>query len=297
MTTLLAGGTGFIGARLTEMLRQQGHTVRLLSRQPKGPDQFAWDLHAGTIDEKALEGIDYLINLTGAGIADKRWTTARKKELIESRTKSAQVLAEAIRKSGRRPKALVSAAAIGYYGNSGEKEMLESDSPVGNGFMVDCCERWEQAADEIAQLSIRTVKLRIGIVLGKEGGALREILKPFLFGIGAYFGNGQAWYSWIHRDDICRMMIWALEQDEVEGVFNAVAPNPVRNKTLVQAIARARKKPAILMPVPAFALKIALGEMSATILNSNRVSSEKVEQAGFTFLYPGVNEALEAIFT
>ncbi|MCA0238341.1 MAG: TIGR01777 family oxidoreductase [Bacteroidetes bacterium] len=297
MTTLLAGGTGFIGARLTEMLRQQGHTVRLLSRQPKGPDQFAWDLNAGTMDERALQGVDYLINLTGAGIADKRWTTARKKELIESRTKSAQVLAEAIRKSGRRPKALVSAAAIGYYGNSGEKEMLESDLPVGNGFMVDCCERWEQAADEIAQLSIRTVKLRIGIVLGKEGGALREMLKPFLFGIGAYFGNGQAWYSWIHRDDICRMMIWALEQDEVEGVFNAVAPNPVRNKTLVQAIARARKKPAILMPVPAFALKIALGEMSATILNSNRVSSEKVEQAGFTFLYPGVNEALEAIFT
>ncbi len=297
MTTLLAGGTGFIGARLTEMLRQQGHTVRLLSRQPKGADQFAWDLNAGTMDERALQGVDYLINLTGAGIADKRWTTARKKELIESRTKSAQVLAEAIRKSGRRPKALVSAAAIGYYGNSGEKEMLESDLPVGNGFMVDCCERWEQAADEIAQLSIRTVKLRIGIVLGKEGGALREMLKPFLFGIGAYFGNGQAWYSWIHRDDICRMMIWALEQDEVEGVFNAVAPNPVRNKTLVQAIARARKKPAILMPVPAFALKIALGEMSATILNSNRVSSEKVEQAGFTFLYPGVNEALEAIFT
>lgn len=297
MTTLLAGGTGFIGARLTEMLRQQGHTVRLLSRQPKGADQFAWDLNAETMDEKALEGVDYLINLTGAGIADKRWTTARKKELIESRTKSAQVLADAIRRSGHKPRALVSASAIGYYGNSGEQIMTEPKAPTDHSFMVDCCERWEQAADEIAQLGIRTVKLRIGIVLGKEGGALREILKPFLFGIGAYFGNGQAWYSWIHREDICRMMTWALEQDKVEGVFNAVAPNPVRNKALVQAIAKARKKPALIMPVPAFALKIALGEMSATILNSNRVSSEKAEKAGFTFLYPGVNEALEAIFT
>ena len=175
--------------------------------------------------------------------------------------------------------------------------MKESDLPVDQGFMVECCELWEQAADEMTQLGIRTVKLRIGIVLGKDGGALREMIKPFLFGIGAYFGNGQAWYSWIHREDICRMIIWALEQNDVEGVFNAVAPHPVRNKTLVQAIAKARKKPALIMPVPAFALKIALGEMSATILNSNRISAEKAEQAGFTFLYPEVEQALENIFT
>ena len=297
MTTLLAGGTGFIGARLTEMLRQKGHTVRLLSRHPKGPDQFAWDLNAGTMDEKALEGVDYLINLTGAGIADKRWTAARKKELIESRTKSAQVLAAAIQQSGHKPVALVSASAIGYYGNSGERIMKESDAPVDRSFMVECCELWEQAADEIAQMGIRTVKLRIGIVLGKEGGALREMIKPFLFGIGAYFGNGQAWYSWVHREDICRMIVWALERNEVKGVFNAVAPHPVRNKTLVQAIARARKRPALLLPAPALALKLLFGEMSATILNSNRISAEKAEQAGFTFLYPEVDQALEDIFT
>ena len=294
--TLLAGGTGFIGTRLAEMLRQQGHVVRLLTRHPRGAGQFTWNVETGEIDREALEGVDYVINLAGAGIADKRWTAARKREIVDSRVKSTRLLADAIRHSAQLPKAWVSASAIGYYGNSGEQRMQESDAPVDRSFMVECCEQWENATDEIAAMGIRTVKLRVGVVLEMGGGALPEFVKPLRFGLGAYFGNGRAWYSWIHRDDICRAFIWALETESAEGVFNAVAPTPLRNKPLVKAIARARRKPAIFLPAPSFALRVLFGEMSATILNSNLVAADKIQQAGFTFQYPDADKALEHIF-
>lgn len=295
-TTLLAGGTGLIGTRLSAMLRDQGHNVRLLSRSPKGEGQFAWDPAAGTIDEAALEGIDYVINLAGAGIADKRWTASRKRLLIDSRVQSTHVLAQAIQRSGHRPKAWVSAAAIGYYGNSGEQMMQETDAPVEQSFMVQCCEQWEQAVDEVTELGIRTVKLRVGIVLAKEGGALAEFVKPLRFGLGAYFGDGKAWYSWVHIDDVCRLFVWMLDHPELSGVFNAVAPHPVRNKALVQATAKAMHQPALILPAPAFVMRLVLGEMSAVILNSNRISAEKTLATGFTFQYPVLEEALQSIF-
>lgn len=295
-TTLLAGGSGLIGTRLAELLREQGHTVRLLSRSPHGEGQFAWDPAAGTLDEAALQDVDYVINLAGAGIADRRWTTARKRELIDSRVQSTRVLAEALQRSGHRPKAWISASAIGYYGNSGEQIMRETDAPVERSFMVSCCEQWEQVADEVAAMGIRTVKLRIGVVLAKEGGALAEFVKPLRFGLGAYFGNGKAWYSWIHRDDLCRAFIWALDHPEVSGVFNAVAPHPARIKALVYATARAMRQPAVILPAPAFAMRLLFGEMSAVILNSNHISAEKILQAGFEFQYRTLDGALQAIF-
>jgi hypothetical protein len=278
------------------MLRHQGHVVRLLTRHPKGTGQFGWDVETGFLDPAAVEGVDFVVNLTGAGIADKRWTAARKREIVDSRVKSAHLLAEALRCSGHLPKAFVSASAIGYYGNSGEQPMHETDAPVDRSFMVDCCEQWEHAADEVAALGIRTVKLRLGVVLEKGGGALPEFIKPLRFGLGAYFGNGKAWYSWIHRDDVCRAFLWAMENTQSEGVYNLVAPHPIRNKPLVQAIAAARRRPAIYMPVPSFALRLLFGEMSATILNSNLVSSKRIEQAGFEFQFPEVKKALESIF-
>ena len=295
-TTLLAGGSGLIGTRLAELLREQGHTVRLLSRSPRGEGQFAWDPAAGTLDEAATQDIDYVINLAGAGIADRRWTAARKRELIDSRVQSTRVLAEALKRNGQRPKAWISASAIGYYGNSGEQIMRETDAPVERSFMVECCEQWEQVVDEVAALGIRTVKLRIGVVLAKEGGALAEFVKPLRFGLGAYFGNGKAWYSWIHRDDLCRAFIWALDHPEVSGVYNAVAPHPARIKALVQATARARHRPALIVPAPAFAMRLLFGEMSAVILNSNNISAEKIMEAGFEFQYRTLDGALQAIF-
>lgn len=294
-TILLAGGTGLIGARLAEMLREKGHTVRLLTRSPKSENQFGWNPAAGILDEAALQNVDFVINLAGAGIADKRWTAARKREIIESRVQSARTLRDAFSRLGIRPKAYLSASAIGYYGNSGERRMTETDAPVDESFMVECCRQWEAAADEVAALGIRTVKFRIGVVLAKEGGALAEFVKPLRFGLGGYFADGQAWYSWIHLDDVCRFFTWAVENSSVEGVFNAVAPQPVRNKDLVKAIAKAMHQPAIFAPGPAFVMRLALGEMSAVILNSNLVSSEKAMQAGFQFQYPELAAALDSI--
>ena len=295
-TILIAGGSGLIGTRLSELLTEQGHSVRLLSRTPKTTGQFFWDPAAGEIDTVALQGVDYVINLAGAGIADKRWTKARKEELVQSRVQSAALLAREFKRMAERPKAYISASAIGYYGNTWETLVREDSPTADQSFMVDCCQQWEKAADQMTPLGIRTVKLRIGVVMAKEGGALAEIVNPLRFGLGAYFGDGQAWWSWIHREDVCRAFAWAIENQQAEGVYNLVAPSPVRGKVLVKAIAKAMRQPAIILPAPAFVLRLIFGEMSAVILNSNRVSANKLISAGFVFKWPEVNAALSDIF-
>ncbi len=294
-TILIAGGTGLIGARLSVLLKAKGYMVRLLSRKPAGPEQYAWDPARGILDNLALEGVDAVINLAGAGIADGRWTPARKQLIVDSRVQSAAVLRKAFQEGTHMPRTYLSASAIGFYGNSGEQWMDETSAPVEDTFMVECCGAWENAAEEIGALGIRTVILRIGVVLAKEGGALPEFVKPLRFGLGAYFGNGQAWYSWVHLDDICQIFIWALENEQVAGIFNAVAPNPVRNIDLVKATAKAMRQPAVFAPAPPFVLRLMLGEMSAVVLNSNRVSSEKIRAAGFHFSFPQVEGALAAV--
>ncbi|MBK6930089.1 MAG: TIGR01777 family protein [Saprospirales bacterium] len=295
-TILVAGGSGFIGARLTELFRHKGYTVRLLTRRPTAAGQYAWDPLAGVIDDQAVAGADFVINLTGAGIAEQRWTPARKQLLIDSRVQSARLLREAFQRLGHQPKAYLAASAIGFYGNSGERWVAEDDAPAGGGFMVECCAAWEQAAETIGAMGIRTVIFRTGIVLDRSGGALREIIKPMRFGIGGYFGNGQAWYSWIHRDDMCRMYLWAAENPGIEGTFNAVAPHPARNIDLIKAVARAMRQTAIFVPAPEFALRAVFGEMADTILFSNRVTAEKIIRAGFHYQFSDLPDALTDIF-
>lgn len=296
-TILLAGGTGLIGSRLAEMLRMGGHEVLLLSRRPNpSKNIFGWNPAAGTVDDEAVRRADFVVNLAGAGIADGRWTASRKREIIESRTQSARTLRDAFQRTGHQPQAYISASAIGFYGNAGDRLMHETDPPGTDGFMPPTCAAWEQAADEVTALGIRTVKIRIGIVLAKEGGALAEIVKPLHFGLGTYFADGQAWYSWVHRDDVCRMFIWAIENQAVMGVFNAVAPAPARNVELVKAAAKAMHQPAVFVPAPALALRVVLGEMADVVLNSTRVSAEKIEQAGFKFQFPDLAGALQDIF-
>jgi uncharacterized protein len=292
---LLAGGTGLIGTRLQSMLREHGYEVRILTRTPRVQGQFAWNPVVGTIDGTALQGVDAVVNLAGSGIADGRWTAARKRDIIDSRVQGTQTLLQAFINSKIQPNVYISAAAIGYYGNSGERLMVETDPP-GEGFLSESCIHWEQAIEKVTATGIRTVGLRIGVVLAKEGGALREIIKPLYAGMGAYFADGQAWYSWIHRDDVCRMIIWAMEHPAVEGIYNAVAPHPERNIDLVKMTAKTMRRPAVFVPAPAFALRLMLGEMSAVVLNSNRVSAEKALTAGFTFQYPQLEGALKSIF-
>lgn len=290
---LIAGGSGLIGSRMTEILLKKNYSVAHLSRSPGGKkagvQTFQWQPDRGQIDQKAIEWADAVINLAGAGIADKRWSPARKKELIESRVLSTQVLKKAIEsanpEASGRPKTYLGASAIGFYGNRAD-EILDEKSTTSPGFLPECTVLWEKAHDEIASLGIRTALLRIGIVFSTKGGALPELMLPIKFGTATYFADGRAWYSWIHIDDLCGQFLCLLENEKWSGVFNGVAPNPLVIKDLSKKIARGMGRGwAVPMPVPAFVLRIIFGEMADCVLNSDRVSSEKIERAGFHFQF------------
>jgi len=297
-TVLIAGGTGLVGIHLSKLLKSEGYEVIHLSRTRDMNAKFPayhWDISKGTIEEEALEKADYIINLAGAGIADARWTDSRKKLIIDSRVDSTLLLRDYIKKGIAKPKAYISASAIGYYGNTGETLVDEHTPPSPGEFLSDSTVLWEKAVDKVAETEVRTVAIRIGIVLSTKGGALEKMLISFNFFQGAYFGDGQMWTSWIHIGDLCKAFQLAIENEEMQGVYNAAAPNPARNKELIKGIKEAKGSPAILLPVPEFGLKLLLGEMSAAVLGSTKVSDEKIRKAGFTFKYPELVPALKDI--
>jgi uncharacterized protein (TIGR01777 family) len=291
---LIAGGTGLVGTRLSQLLTEQGYQVAILSRraQPNLPYRvFQWDVVNGQIDPEAVRFADYVINLAGAGIADKPWTDDRKKLIIDSRVDSTRLLLRAFQEHDAKPEAYLSSAAIGYYGDRAD-ELLTEDAAPGDGFLSESCQAWEGAIQEVADAGIRTVSFRVGIVMSTQGGALEKMVIPFHFFLGTYFGDGQQWYSWVHIDDISRMFIAGIENPEMQGTYNGVAPNPERNKPLTRLLGQARGWPFLLVPAPAFILRLVLGEMADTILGSSRVSADKITAAGFQFLYPDLGEAL-----
>ena len=290
---LIGGGTGFIGKHLSERLKEKGHEVRHLSRSKRSDSPFAtfkWNVVEGTIDDNALMGVEYIINLTGAGIADKRWTDKRKQDIISSRTDSTKLLADALKRLNIKPKLYLNSSAVGYYGNQGNKLMTEEDGP-GSGFLSESCVQWEASVDAVRQLGIPVYINRTGIVLHPNSGALEKMLIPLNFFISTYFGDGGQYYSWIHIDDMVETFVFAIEH-QLTGTYNAVAPHPARNKTMAAALGPAKGKPALVIPAPAFALKIALGEMSHTVLDSTRCSSAKLEAEGFIFKFPELQKAL-----
>ncbi len=297
---LVTGGTGLVGTRLTSLLIEKGCQVRYLSRNPgkvSEVESFSWDIDRQTIDEKALDGVDYIIHLAGAGVADKKWTTQRKKEILQSRTKSTEVLRSALANKDHQVKAFISASAVGYYGWDTGGVWKKEDSRFGDDFLATVTKSWEAEVDQVEKLGIRVAMLRIGIVLSDKGGALKELTKPIKWGAGAALGKGDQYMSWIHLDDLCKMFIHALENDTIQGIYNAVAPNPVTNKELSKLSAKVLGKPFFLPNVPGFVLKLALGEMASMVLGGNRVSSEKIQNDGFTFTYPEVEPALNDLLT
>jgi uncharacterized protein len=292
---LITGGTGLIGSRLTELLKEKGYEILLLSRSPKsgaGAKQFLWDIEKGSIAQEAIEQADYIVHLAGENIAKEKWTASRKKQLLESRTKSSELLYKALKENPNKVQAVIAATAIGYYGDSGDTLVDETAKP-GKGFLPDLCVAWEKSEQPIAE-NTRLVQLRIGIVLSSKGGALVELAKPVHFGLGAYIGSGTQYYSWIHIDDLCGIIIHAIEDEEVNGVYNAVAPVPVQNKNLVDAIRTALNKLSVGIPSPPFVIKMLLGEMATAVLDSCRASSKKIEQAGYKFKFntplPALND-------
>ncbi|MBB3055026.1 TIGR01777 family oxidoreductase [Mucilaginibacter gotjawali] len=294
---LLTGGTGLIGSSLTKQLLDKGYTVSHLSRSP-GRDPrvktFLWDVHKGEIAEHCIDGVDVIIHLAGAGIADGRWTEARKKEIIDSRTKSIQLIYGLLKTRKHQVKSIISASAIGYYSDRGEELMTEESTPFTD-FMAKCCVEWENVVDEGKALGLQVTKFRTGVVLDK-GGALAKMAAPVKLFVGAPLGSGRQWIPWIHVQDVIGMYLFAVENENFEGVYNMVAPNPVTNKELTRAIAKQLHKPLWLPNVPSFLLKLVLGEMSTIVLGSTKVSAKKIEAAGYKFIYSEVSLALKAIY-
>jgi uncharacterized protein (TIGR01777 family) len=295
---LLTGGSGLLGEQLTRLLLSKSYEVSHLSRKPGNDPNvktYLWDIHKGQVDEKCIDGIDTIVHLAGAGIADKRWTDNRKKELIESRTKSIGLIYNLLKNKSHQVKSIISASATGYYSDRGD-ELLTEDSPPANDFLGNCCILWEQAVDKGAELGLRVLKFRTGVVLTAKGGALPQLALPVKLWIGSPLGNGKQWVPWIHYQDVIDLYFYGIGNDELTGVYNMVAPNPITNKQLTQAVAKQLHKPLWLPNVPAFLLKLLFSEMGTVVLGSTKASAQKIEDAGFQFKYPVIEEALKDIY-
>ena len=307
-SVLITGGTGLVGTAVKSLLESKGYEVILLTRS-KTPikGQAHWDINAGTIDSTAIAAADYIIHLAGAGVADKRWSKARKQEILDSRTKSSALLVKALTETPNKVKAVISASAIGWYGpdqNNGVNHLaaqgfVETD-PSYPDFLGTTCAAWEASIAPVTSnepgLQKRLVCLRTGIVLSKQGGALKEFLKPLAVRMAAVLGNGKQMISWIDVRDLAKMFVYAIEQENLSGSYNAVAPSPVSNKTLTQTLAKVLYgKFYITTYVPSFILKIMLGEMSIEVLKSTTVSAQKIQNAGFVFDYPEITKSLSSL--
>jgi uncharacterized protein (TIGR01777 family) len=299
-TILITGGTGMIGSALTKGLLAKGYGIIILTRKAKPPKGNVvykeWDVEKGTVDESAITKADYVIHLAGANVADGRWTEKRKKEIVDSRVRSGELLVRSLKEIPNKVKAIISASAIGWYGPDPKvpnpTPFVETDI-ADDGFLGTTSKLWEGSIQPVVEFGKRLVLFRIGIVLSNKGGAYAEFKKPLNFSTATILGNGKQVVSWIHIDDLVRLLIAAIEDEKLYGIYNAVAPNPVSNKELILEISKQRNKFYIPLHVPTFALKIALGEMSVEVLKSAAVSSKKVEGTGFQFLYPTIAKAVE----
>jgi len=285
----ITGASGLIGTALVGHLKSEGHTIQRLVRRPVvAPDEIQWDPKTGYVDIEALRGVDAVIHLAGVGVGDKRWSKKYKAEILNSRLLGTTAIARAV--SEVKPQLFISASAIGWYGESGNRAVVESDR-VGDDFLAAVCREWEAAAD-LAQC-VRTVKIRTGLVLDPTGGALGKMLPLFRLGLGGKLGNGKQWWSWITLHDVIRAISFLLES-KIEGPVNLTSPNPVTNQEFTSALARAMHRPA-LFPAPAIGLKIALGGFSSEILGSKKVMPQELSNAGFTWDYPHITNALTAL--
>lgn len=290
---LITGGSGLVGKEITKILESKDYSVAWMSRSAQSQKSFIWNVEKQQIDPEAIEWADAIIHLAGTGVAEKRWTPERKRDILESRTHSTQLLYKTIEKTKKRPSTFVSASAVGFYGFHAGTNLLDENSRAGSDFLAEVVIAWENEVKKMEALDLRTVILRTGIVLAEVGGALGEMLKP---PVAAPLGSGDQWMSWIHIEDLARMYVFSLEKTTLQGVFNAVAPNPATNQQLTQAAAKAKGKPYIGIGVPGFALKLILGEMAAMVLGGNRVSSQKIQKAGFEFEFPDLEPALKDLF-
>ena len=301
MNIVISGGTGFIGSALLEHLLEKRHSVVLLTRTPDALQHLTgdfvqverWDGKAVGAWARCVDGADVVIHLAGEPIAAKRWTEKQKVRIIGSRIETTKVIVTAITQVEKKPSVLVNASAVGYYGNVEEGDVTESHAK-GNDFLANTCDRWEQEARAAESLGVRVVLLRTGVVLERGGGALKKMLPPFKLFVGGPLGSGRQWFPWVHRDDVIGIILFAIEHPDLSGPVNVAAPEPVTMKQFCQTLGKAVRRPS-WAPVPAFVLRAALGEMSEMLLTGQRVVPQKLEESGYTFRYPRLDEALAAI--
>jgi uncharacterized protein (TIGR01777 family) len=303
MNIILAGGSGLIGKRLVQRLHERGDSVVLLTRKQQSISQpsipfikfVLWDAAAVSTWSAELETADAVINLSGEPIAAKRWTTEQKHRIIASRIISTRAITEAIHRAQHKPKVLLNASAVGFYGNVPDGDVTEK-YPRGSGFLASVCEQWEREAVNAQRDGVRVALLRTGIVLDANGGALQKLLLPFQLFLGGYLGNGKPWFPWIHIEDEVSAIMFALENSKIEGAINLAAPETVQMKEFCSVLGMVLHRPS-WMPVPAFALKLLLGELAQSLLlDGQKVIPQKLMENGFEFRYPKLKEALESLF-
>jgi uncharacterized protein (TIGR01777 family) len=294
---LITGGTGFIGKHLTHLLIQKGFSVSIFSRSYKQNtadiSYFRWDLDAHFIEEEAVLKADYIIHLAGEGIADERWTAKRKEAIVQSREKSIQLIYEVLKKNTKKLEAFVSASGVGIYGAVNGSEICTEDTEPVNDFLGSTCQKWEAAADTIASLEIRTVKIRTGIVLGNAEGFLKKLAPIFKYRLGSAMGSGKQYMPWIHIDDLCSIYLEALKNREMSGAYNAAIQDNTTNEIFSKTLAKVFGYSIWLPNVPAFLIQMAMGEMALIILKGRRVSSDKIEKTGFQFQFNELELALK----
>lgn len=290
MNVLISGATGLIGSLLSEELKSSGHSITRLTRSPRGENDIRWDPDAGTI-EGSLEGTDAVVHLAGESIAEGRWTSSRKERIMQSRKKGTRLLAEAVAGLPTPPRVMVSASAVGYYGDRGN-ELLREDSRPGSDFLAEVCKAWEAAADPAREAGIRVVHTRFGIVLSPKGGALGTTLPIFKLGGGGRIGSGRQWWSWVALDDVVGTIHHALENESVAGPVNVGSPNPLTNAEYTKVLGKVLNRPTVF-PVPAPAIRLALGGIAdALLLASQRMEPAKLKVTGYEFRYPELEGAL-----
>ena len=295
---LITGGTGLVGTHLSRKLQEMGYEVAILSRTKRNENKlttYVWDYNKNEIDKDAINTSDYIIHLAGVNLGERRWTSKRKQLIFDSRIKSSELIYNNIDKENNKLSAFITASAIGYYGAITSYEVLSETEPPADDFLAQTCKKWEQVADRFTDIGIRAVKIRTGVVLAKQGGALSKIVIPIKLGIGSAIGDGNQYFPWIHIDDLCSIYIKAIEDTQMIGAFNAVAPGHKTNTQFIETIAHNLDKPFWFPKIPAIAIKVILGKMSGMILTGSRISSDKIKNSGFVFRYPNLESALEQL--
>jgi len=293
---LITGGSGLVGKAISELLLKQGHEPRWLGRESGSwheIQKFKWDISKNYIDEKSFEGVESIVHLAGAGIIDKCWADSYKKEIIDSRVKSSQLLFETISKNNFKIKTLIGASAVGYYGSVQSEHSYEENDAPGKDFLAETCSAWEKSYSPFINSGIRTVVIRTGIALSEKGGAYAKMLPPFKIGLGAAIGNGKQYFPWIHIKDLAGIFIYGLLHPSLNGPYNASSSEPISNKEFSKQLAKSLKRPFFLPNIPEFALKLVLGERAMTVTTGLKISNKKIKKEGFVFEFDDLGKALE----